>query len=140
MKSYSKVTYVLHIALIEIRAAESLKKAQVFADVMHNVPMMLSNERLEPEIISEIMTKAERQGVDQYFSKLFEMANRNQRIGRSRVHQSLPAKPVRAAIPEVSALSGFASFSAQVGHFDFADRATFLLGCNTKTRRKPGLC
>lgn len=74
MKSYSKVTYVLHIALIEIRAAESLKKAQMFADVMHNVPMMLSNERSEPEIISEIMTKAKRQGVDQYFSKLFEMA------------------------------------------------------------------
>jgi len=44
MKSYSKVTYVLHIALIEIRAAESLKKAQVFVDVVHNVPMMLSNE------------------------------------------------------------------------------------------------
>ncbi len=77
MKSYSKITYVLHIALIEIRAAESLKKAQVFADVMHNVPMMLSNERSEPEIITEIMSKAKRQGVDQYFSKLFEKAEKS---------------------------------------------------------------
>lgn len=76
MKSYSKVTYVLHIALIEIRAAESLKKAQVFADVIHNVPMMLSNERSEPEIIAEIMMRAQRQGVDQSFSELFETAEK----------------------------------------------------------------
>ena len=76
MKSYSKVTYVLYIALIEIRAAESLKKAQVFADVMHNVPMMLSNERSEQEIISEIMMKAKRQGIDQYFLKLFDKSEK----------------------------------------------------------------
>lgn len=79
MKSYSEITYVMFIALIEIRAAKSLKKAQVFADVMHNVPMMLSNQRSEPEIISEIMDKAQRHGVDRYFSKLLEDAKKRSR-------------------------------------------------------------
>ena len=38
-----------------------------------------------------------------------------------------PAKPARAAISEVSALSGFATLSAQVGHFYFAEEGTFLV-------------
>jgi hypothetical protein len=78
MTKYSKVTYVLHIALIEIRAADTLKKAQIFADVVHNVPLMLNNQRSEADIIEQIMTKAKRQGVDQYFFKLFDMAAKKQ--------------------------------------------------------------
>ena len=74
MTEHSAVLYVLHIVLIEIRASESIKKAQVFADVVHNVPMMVRFGRTEEEIAAEVMLKAKRQNVEEYFLKLFEMA------------------------------------------------------------------
>jgi transcriptional regulator len=74
MNGYSEVLYVLHIALIEIRATENLKKARVFADVVHNVPSMIKAGRAEEEIVEEVMLKANRQGVGDYFLKLFAKA------------------------------------------------------------------
>ena len=76
MKNYSDVLYVLHITLIEIRATENIKKAQILADIVHNVPMMLRAGRTKDEIASEVMYKAKRQGVENYFSKLFDAAKR----------------------------------------------------------------
>ena len=74
MNGYSEVLYVLHIALIEIWATENLKKARVFADVVHNVPSMIKAGRAEEEIVEEVMLKANRQGVGDYFLKLFAKA------------------------------------------------------------------
>lgn len=74
MPNYSQVFYVLHIALIEIRATENIEKAQTFADVVHNIPTMVGSGRPEPEIIAKVMINAKRQGVEGYFSKLFEKA------------------------------------------------------------------
>lgn len=76
MKSYAVVSNILHTVLIEIRATDSLKKAQILADVMHNVPIMMGHGRPEPGIISEIVNKAKRQGADRYFAKLIEDAER----------------------------------------------------------------
>lgn len=73
MNEHSEVLYVLHIALIEFRATVNLKKAQILADVVHNVPMMVRAGRTEDEINTKVMLNAKRQGVDEYFSKLFEM-------------------------------------------------------------------
>ena len=74
MKNYSEVLYVLHVALIEIRATENIKKAQIFADIVHNVPTMVMVGKTEKEIFGKVMINAKRQGVEEYFSKLFEMA------------------------------------------------------------------
>ena len=74
MNGYSEVLYVLHIALIEIWATENLKKARVFADVVHNVPSMIKAGRAEEEIVEKVMLNANRQGVGDYFLKLFAKA------------------------------------------------------------------
>ena len=76
MKEYSKVLYVLHIVLIEIRATENLEKAQVLADIVHNVPTMIAAGSTEEEIAAKIMLNATRQGVEVYFSKLLESAKK----------------------------------------------------------------
>ena len=74
MNDHSEVLYVLYIALIEIRATENIRKARIFADVVHNVPTMIKAGRPEDEIAAEVLLNAKRQGVDDYFSKLFEKA------------------------------------------------------------------
>lgn len=74
MNDYSEVLYVLHIALIEIRATENLLKARIFADVVHNVPTMIKAGRTEDEIAAKVLLNAKRQGVYDYFSKLFDKA------------------------------------------------------------------
>jgi len=74
MTNYSQALYVLGIALVEIRATDSIDKARVFADVVHNVPSMIANAKSEAEVISEVMAKARRQRVEGYFAKLFEKA------------------------------------------------------------------
>ena len=74
MNAHSEVLYVLHIALIEIRATENLKKARIFADVVHNVPTMIKAGSPEDEIAAKVMLNAKRQGVDDYFSKIFKKA------------------------------------------------------------------
>lgn len=74
MTNYPQVLYVLGIALVEIRATENIDKARVFADIVHNVPSMIANEKSESEVISEVMAKAKRQRVEGYFAKLFEEA------------------------------------------------------------------
>jgi transcriptional regulator len=72
--NHSKVLYVLYIALIEIRATENIKKARVFADIVHNVPKMIMAGSTEEEVAAKVMLNAKRQGLEEYFSKLFETA------------------------------------------------------------------
>lgn len=74
MREHSEVLYVLHIALIEIRAAESAMKANVFADVVHNVPTMIRAGRTEEQIAANVMFNAKRHNVEEHFLELFEMA------------------------------------------------------------------
>ncbi len=74
MNDHSEVLYVLYIALIEIRSTENLKKARAFANVVHNVPTMIKASRPEDEIATKVMLNAKRQGVDNYFAKLFKTA------------------------------------------------------------------
>lgn len=76
MNDHSKVLNVLHVVLIEIRATENLKKAQVLADIVHNVPTMIAAGSTEEEIAAKVMLNAKRQGVDAYFSKLLETAKK----------------------------------------------------------------
>lgn len=74
MKTHSEVLYVLYVVLIEIRAAENLKKAKILADIVHNVPMMLNAGHTADEIYALVMRTAKRQGTEGYFSKLFDIA------------------------------------------------------------------
>ncbi|MEP5154424.1 hypothetical protein [Planktotalea sp.] len=74
MNDYSEVLYVLHIVLIAIRATENPKKARIFADVVHNAPSMITAGTTEEEIAEKVMLNANRQGVGNYFSKLFAKA------------------------------------------------------------------
>ena len=71
---HAEVLYVLHIALIEIRATDNIDKARTFSDVVHNVPMMVRADASKEEIVAKVMLNAKRQGVEDYFSKLFGMA------------------------------------------------------------------
>ena len=74
MSEHAQVLYVLYVVLIEIRATKNTKKSQILADVVHNVPMMLRSSRNEEEVVNEIMSKAKRQGAEEYFSQLFDLA------------------------------------------------------------------
>jgi hypothetical protein len=47
---YEVILTALHYALIEIRAAESLREAQILADVFHNVPIGIASNRPPGEI------------------------------------------------------------------------------------------
>lgn len=75
MNDHLKVLHVLYIALIEIRATENTKKAQVLADIVHNVPTMIMAGNTEEEVAAKVMLNAKRQGLEEYFSKLFATAN-----------------------------------------------------------------
>ncbi|MBB3992759.1 transcriptional regulator [Sulfitobacter undariae] len=76
MNNHSEVLYVLSIALIEIRATGNLEKAHILADVVHNVPTMISAGSSADEIAEKVMLNAKRHGADDYFSKLFEKAKK----------------------------------------------------------------
>ncbi|SHN13771.1 hypothetical protein [Roseibium suaedae] len=78
MKRYFEVLYVLHIALIEARSAESVEKASILADIVHNVPTMIMAGSEEGEIIAKVMLNAKRHGLESYFSKLIEKAKNKQ--------------------------------------------------------------
>ncbi|MBL1438101.1 MAG: hypothetical protein COB08_018100 [Rhodobacteraceae bacterium] len=51
---YFIVLRALTYCLIDIRATDNIKKANILADVFHNIPNLLTSERSEVEIISEL--------------------------------------------------------------------------------------
>ncbi|MEL6486887.1 MAG: hypothetical protein AAFQ13_07065 [Pseudomonadota bacterium] len=53
---------MLSVALIEIRAAETLKRAQLWADVFHNVPAALRHGIDPEETYGRMLRRAERWG------------------------------------------------------------------------------
>lgn len=74
MHDHAEVLYVLYSALIEIKATDNIEKARTFADVVHNIPTMVRAGATQEEVVTKVMLNAKRQGVDVYFSKLFEIA------------------------------------------------------------------
>jgi len=74
---YEVILTVLHYALIEIRAAENLRKAQILADVFHNVPNGIASSRPPEEIRSKLDESATRLGCQDYIDGLFVSALRN---------------------------------------------------------------
>lgn len=61
---------------VEIRAAENLLKAQILADVFHNVPAMMTRRFSLEEIMGEIDRKSVRHGCGRMISALFETADK----------------------------------------------------------------
>ena len=68
--SHERLIKALGIALVEIRATQSLQTAHALADVFHNVPSSIELG-LDPDLIAERMLAcAERQGVRRYVERL----------------------------------------------------------------------
>ncbi len=73
---YRHVLYLLGIISVEIRAVENLLKAQILAEVFHNVPAMLTRRFSLEEIMGEIDRKSVRHVCGRMISALFEMADK----------------------------------------------------------------
>lgn len=71
---YKDVFYVLGLVFIETRATTNLSKAQILADVFHNVPAMMNRRFSLEEIMAEIDQKSVRHGCERMVSALFETA------------------------------------------------------------------
>ena len=71
--------YMLHVAFIEIRSANSLNAAKKFAYVFHNLPMGLlrcsTSEDYDAEF-AKLMARAKRQGLDGYLQNLLASATK----------------------------------------------------------------
>lgn len=65
--------WMLHVALVEIRAASSLQSASNMADVFHNLPMSLLRCSTSEECAGEfekLLERAARLGLREYLLKL----------------------------------------------------------------------
>ena len=60
---------LLGLAMVEIRASESLRQAQVWADVFHNVPSAVRNGSSPKETIDRLLACAERHNKREYFER-----------------------------------------------------------------------
>ena len=58
-QSYDTILRVLGLVLVEIRATDNLKKAQILADVFHNVPAQISNGFAVEKIEVSVFRRAE---------------------------------------------------------------------------------
>ncbi|MEM6584508.1 MAG: hypothetical protein AAF692_02025 [Pseudomonadota bacterium] len=68
---------MLGVALIEIRAAETLQRAQLWADVFHNVPAGLQNGQEPEEIYARMLSCAVRYGNAKWLERQREWAVRH---------------------------------------------------------------
>ena len=60
---------ILGVALIEIRATESLRTARVLADIFHNVPAAVANRRPPDETLRRMLDCSDRHGEREYFDR-----------------------------------------------------------------------
>jgi hypothetical protein len=74
---YDELFYVLSLVFIEIRSTDSLTKAQMLADVFHNVPAKIKSGFNLQRIMSEINEKAVRHDCERMISALFSSARKN---------------------------------------------------------------
>ncbi|KPA20866.1 hypothetical protein shim_27820 [Shimia sp. SK013] len=70
-KNYDRVLKAMSLCLIEIRANENLKKAQIYADVFHNVPGCIQAGLTEAVIIERALDIAERHKARHIFERYF---------------------------------------------------------------------
>ena len=92
--TYEHIHYVLHIAFIEIRMSDDLQKAQIIADIFHNVPMMMRMLRSVGKIKEEILEKASRHGVEKRIHGWFRSAERNLREAQGKITDTMSDKQV----------------------------------------------
>lgn len=69
--------WLLSYVLIEIRATDDLSKAQILADIFHNVPAKLGKERPTATIVAEILDKASRHEWEGRIKRMLEVAIAN---------------------------------------------------------------
>lgn len=74
---YKLLLTVLCYAMIEIRAAETLQKAQTLADVFHNVPIGIALGRSPEDIRAKLDQTANRLDCQNYINSLFDSAVKN---------------------------------------------------------------
>ncbi|MBX7500190.1 hypothetical protein K3181_01870 [Qipengyuania sp. YG27] len=60
---------ILGVALVEIRATESLRTAQVLADIFHNVPAAVANRHPPEETLRRMLDCSDRHGEREYFDR-----------------------------------------------------------------------
>lgn len=70
--SYDVILYMMHIAFIEIRAAEKIGKCKGLADIFHNVPNRISIGISADDIIDHIYVVAKRRGQEEYINWLVD--------------------------------------------------------------------
>ena len=78
---YRIVLKALSFALIEIRAAETLREAQVLADVFHNVPGGVAHGLPAAKIRKRLDETALRVDAREWVDSLFRSAERAVRLG-----------------------------------------------------------
>ncbi|QCW27086.1 hypothetical protein FE772_17040 [Lysobacter enzymogenes] len=69
--------YMPHVALVEIRAAESLNAAKKISDIFHNLPMGLFRRPTREDfdvLLDELLERAQRWGMDDYIRNLNALA------------------------------------------------------------------
>ena len=69
------VLQMMHLAFVEIRSTDNLKKARGIADILHNVPNMIANGRSAEKIVSEIKSKANRHEAWPLLEMWFQVAS-----------------------------------------------------------------
>ncbi len=73
---YYIVLRALTYCLIDIRATDNIRKANILADVFHNIPNLLASERSEVEIISELVETARRLECEKTITDYLEAATK----------------------------------------------------------------
>jgi hypothetical protein len=77
MTEYRTVLYVVGVILVEIRASEKVEKSRVLADVIHNVTAKIVLGKPEAEIMQDVISRAERLGIEKAVSRYFELAEKS---------------------------------------------------------------
>lgn len=70
---------MMQFVFIEIRSASSLHAAKKFADIFHNVPILLLKSRSiadEKLILNGIIERAKNYDLDEYIKKLIELSQK----------------------------------------------------------------
>ncbi|MGE7371095.1 hypothetical protein ACQKKX_18825 [Neorhizobium sp. NPDC001467] len=81
---YKLLLKVLGYALLEIRAADNVRKAQTLADVFHNVPAGIAHGRTPEDIRQKLDQTAIRLKCKDHIDGMFENALENMRQWEAR--------------------------------------------------------
>lgn len=76
---FRELFYVLGLVFIEIRSTDNILRANILADVFHNVPAKISHGFSIEVIMEEIHEKASRHECEKKIKAMFETARKNSR-------------------------------------------------------------